>query len=210
MATTNLTNKKDQVNLVDLFFYLLRYWYWFALCIAVAVAIAYYRYEKTPFTYRSDATVIIKTPSNTQTTTNLGQYSSLINKVNLSNEIMTFRSKKLMADVVRELDLDVSYTQRDNLRDIELYSRTPVKLLFSRDENALESAVIRVTPKDAETLMMEIPGEKAVSVHPGDTLDLGGARIVLQPTGYYDSFKGKTITISKTTADNAAAQSLPE
>ena len=62
MAMTNTLNsqKKDQVNLVDLFFYLLRYWYIFLLCILVACAYAYYRYEKTPFTYRSSAQVIIK------------------------------------------------------------------------------------------------------------------------------------------------------
>ena len=136
MAVNTTNTKKDQVNLVDLFFYLLRYWYIFLICIVLAVAYAYYRYEKTPFTYRSDATVLIKTPANTQTTTNLGQYSNLINRVNLSNEIMTFRSKTLMAEVVKELDLDVSYTVREKLRDIELYNRTPVKLHFYRGENA--------------------------------------------------------------------------
>ena len=41
MAMTNTLNsqKKDQVNLVDLFFYLLRYWYIFLLCILVDTVI---------------------------------------------------------------------------------------------------------------------------------------------------------------------------
>ena len=61
MAVNTTNTKKDQVNLVDLFFYLLRYWYIFLICIVLAVGYAYYRYEKTPFTYRSDATVLIST-----------------------------------------------------------------------------------------------------------------------------------------------------
>ena len=207
MAMTNTLNsqKKDQVNLVDLFFYLLRYWYIFLLCILVACAYAYYRYEKTPFTYRSSAQVIIKNPSNSPTTTNLARYSELINRVNLSNEMMTFRSKTLMAEVVKALDLDVSYTEHQRLRDIELYNRTPVKLWFSRHENPLESLSVKVIPKAAETLILEIPGEKAMPIHPGDTVTLSGVPVLFQPTGYYSNFLGRTVHINKIPVANAAA-----
>ena len=206
MATNNnKTANGTPVNIVDLLIYLLRYWYWFVLCIGVAVGYAYYKYSKTPFTYRSDATVIIKSQANTPTTTNLGQYSNMINRVNLSNEIMTFRSKSLMTEVVKAMDLDVSYIEHIGLRDIELYNRTPVRLLFSRGENALENASITVTPKDEQTIMLDIPGEKAQPVHPGDTITLGSAKVVFQPTGYYNSYLGKSIDIIKTPAASAAA-----
>ena len=56
---------ENSVNLVDLFFYLLSYWYWFVLCILICCGLAYYKYAKTTFVYRSDATVVIKDPSNT-------------------------------------------------------------------------------------------------------------------------------------------------
>ena len=123
MATNKKNTSNNPVNIVDLLLYLLRYWYWFVLCIGIAVGYSYYKYSKTPFTYRSDATVIIKSQANTPTTTNLGQYSNLINRVNLSNEIMTFRSKSLMTEVVKAMDLDVSYIEHIKLRDIELYNR---------------------------------------------------------------------------------------
>ena len=66
-----MQEKRNQVNILDLFFYFLSNWYWFVLCIAICVGIAYYRYAKTPLVYRSEATIIIKDPNNMQTTARL-------------------------------------------------------------------------------------------------------------------------------------------
>ena len=60
------TPQSNQVNIVDIFLYLLRHWYWFIICAAIAIGYAYYKYTQLPFVYRSDAKVIIKNPSNTQ------------------------------------------------------------------------------------------------------------------------------------------------
>ena len=59
-------------------------------------------YACTPFTYFSSATVIIKDPSNkTTTAAGLDRYDYVVNKVNVANEILQFRSKRLMRDVVQ-------------------------------------------------------------------------------------------------------------
>ena len=89
MTDQNTTSKKvnNQVNLVDILLYLLRYWYWFLLCVLVAVGITYYYYAKTPFVYRSDATVVIKNPENTQRTVRLENYSNNINNGNITAHI---------------------------------------------------------------------------------------------------------------------------
>ena len=68
----------NSINLVDLSFYLLNHWYWFVLCILLACGYAYYKYSKTPFTYRADATVIIKDPSNSRSTARLDNYTNLM------------------------------------------------------------------------------------------------------------------------------------
>ena len=103
-ATGTKNNGEVQVNLVDIFLYLLSYWYWFILCIGIAVGYTYYKYAKTPFTYRSAATVLIKTPSNTQSTANLTRYSTQINTVSMTNEILELKSKHLMTRVVQTLN----------------------------------------------------------------------------------------------------------
>ena len=86
-------NKGTQISLIDLFFFLLSRWYWFVICVALCVGYAYYRYAKKPLIYKSEATVIIKDPSNTRSSARLDAYSNMINNVTMSNEILQLKSK---------------------------------------------------------------------------------------------------------------------
>lgn len=133
----------EQVNVVDLFFYILSHWYWFLICAGLAVGFAWYKYSKSPLLYRSDVTVIIKDPSNTTRSVRMDSYSNTINSVSLSNEILQLRSKAMMTEVVRSLDADVDYKQHVRLRDIELYRNAPVRLFFPgrRVKNPVLSAL---------------------------------------------------------------------
>ena len=45
--------RNEQVNLVDLFYYLIGNWYWFLLCVLLALGVAYYRYSRMPFVLAS-------------------------------------------------------------------------------------------------------------------------------------------------------------
>ena len=107
----NKKNDSSSVNLLDLFYYLLGYWYWFVLCVLLVAGYQYYRYEKTPFLYRSAASVVIKNPSNTLSTVRMDSYNNLINRTNVSNEILQFRSKRLMTLAIKRLRADVEYTK---------------------------------------------------------------------------------------------------
>ena len=75
----------------------------------VCAGYAGYKYATSTFVYRSDATIIIKDPSNTRSSTRLDAYSNLINRTNVSNEILQFRSKRLMTEVVNRLDANINY-----------------------------------------------------------------------------------------------------
>ena len=55
-SNAKTSSNGGQVNLIDLFFYLLSYWYWFVLCAGLAVGYAWYRYAKSPLLYRGDVT----------------------------------------------------------------------------------------------------------------------------------------------------------
>ena len=125
------SNKQDNgINLLELFFYLLSKWYWFVLSVSVFLSIAWYNYSKIPYEYYRSATVIIKDPSNTTSSAGFDRYNNYINKVNVANEILQFRSKKLMREVVKRLDANIYYQYKERLRDVELYSKTPIKVDF--------------------------------------------------------------------------------
>ena len=206
MNTSQKKNSRgDQINLVDLFFFLLNHWYWFLLCAALAVGYAWYRYSKSPLLYQSNVTVIIKDPSSSTRTVSMDSYNNLINNVSMSNEMLQLRSKTMMAEVVQSLDADVNYKQQVRLRDIELYRNAPVRLFFSREEGEEPGSFsVKVTPLDAKTLQLTLGGNTQ-KVALGDTIALAGGRAVFQPTAAYnESAFGNEIKISKVPARSAA------
>ncbi|MBR5660169.1 MAG: polysaccharide biosynthesis tyrosine autokinase [Bacteroidales bacterium] len=203
----NKNNKnKDQINLVDLFFYLLSHWYWFVLCVALALGYTYYKYARTPFIYRSGVTVIIKDPSNSVRSVRLDAYSSTINNVSMTTEILQLRSRRLMTEAVKLLDADVNYKMRVKFRDVELYRNSPVRVFFSREENVPGSFSVIVTPLDDKQIKLDLDGTgNFQTVSLGDTIALGGGKVVFQPdTQYGPSWFGKELTVQKTIPLNAA------
>ena len=201
-------NKKTQINLIDIFLVCLRKWYLFAISIILCVGFAYYRYAITPLVYRSDATIIIKDPSNTRSTVQLDNYSNLINHVNMSNEVLQLKSKQLMTDVVKSIDADISYTIPVRLRDIELYDRSPVRMKLFRTEDTPDYFSMTVVPMSKKTLSVTTYDDTVLSVPIGDTLQLMGARVVFCPTSYYTEYLGREISITKKPLEKAAATFL--
>lgn len=110
MQSNSQSNKNEQgVNLVDLSVYLLSKWKWFVLSVLVFGGLAWYHYATSPLVFFRSVTVIIKDPSNKTSTAGLDRYDNYINKVNVANEILQFRSKRLMREVVQRLHADVDY-----------------------------------------------------------------------------------------------------
>lgn len=190
---------ENSVNLVDLFFYLLSYWYWFVLCILICCGLAYYKYAKTTFVYRSDATVVIKDPSNTKSTVRMDNYNNLINRTNVSNEILQFQSKQLMQEVVKRLGADVDYNIYDWLRRKELYSRAPIKVGFA-ENNPRQSAMFKVIPKNDKQVLLEFGelADKLVLANLNDTIKSPVGVIWVTPTlNYGKRWFGKEIEVVK-------------
>lgn len=197
-------NNKNSVNIVDLFFYLLSNWYWFAISLVICVGVAYYNYSCKQHMFRSDATIIIKDPSNTRTTVQLGTYSNLINHVSMSNEILQLQSKALMKDAVCALDADIDYLVTDRLRVVELYNLSPVRLYLQRQEADLASFQIRIRPVDENSILVaeETAAPKMVTL--GDTVTVCGFHAVFKPTAEYGNYYGKDVTVRKKSSADAA------
>ncbi len=184
-ATKRIT-RNEQVNLVDIFYYLLNNWIWFAVCILIALGVAYYRYARMPFIYTNQITAILKDPDKGPRSARLDTYNNMINTVSVTNEELQLRSWTLMSEVVKELDADVSYTEHIKFRNVERYkTQSPFVVKFSReiDDPGLFDFV--VTPLAGEVLRVDLgeAGMKAVTF--GDTLQVGNGKLVLLPTSRY-------------------------
>lgn len=197
----NPKGKKEEssINLVDLFFYLLSRWPWFLLSVILFGGCAWLKYASTPMVYRSSTTVVIKDPSNTQSTVRMDRYSNLINNTNVSNEILQFQSKKLMKEVVTHLSTDVSYKVKDFLRVEELYTQSPIKVVFP-DISPVQNVAVVITPKNKKQVLLTI-GETVKSemtVALGDTVQTVVGKMVIMPTLYYNAeWMGRSVHVNK-------------
>ena len=203
MQTNNSSNKNDQgLNIVDLFLYLASQWKWFLLSILICGGIAWYNYARAPLVYFRSATVIIKDPSNKASTSGLDRFDNFINKVNVANEILQFRSKKLMREVVQRVHADVSYQIKDGLRSNELYNESPV-LVRLPDALAEQNFSFTMTLKDAKTVTLSdfsgIEAKPSYEVALNDTVAIAeGMNVVVTATNYLnDSWMKMPIRVRK-------------
>ena len=203
MQTNPSSRKNDTgINLVDLLAYFASKWKWFLLSVLVCGGIAWYHYARSPLVYFRSATVIIKDPSNKTSTTGLDRFDNIINKVNVANEILQFRSKKLMREVLQRLHADISYQLEDGLRSNELYNQSPVLLSFP-DALPEQHFAFTITLKDKKSLVLSdftgIDVKSDFTVEMYDTVTLSrGMRVVATPTNYYsDSWTGTPIRVAK-------------
>lgn len=203
MQTNNSSNKNDQgLNIVDLFMYLASQWKWFLLSILICGGIAWYNYARAPLVYFRSATVIIKDPSNKASTSGLDRFDNFINKVNVANEILQFRSKKLMREVVQRVHADVSYQIKDGLRSNELYNESPV-LVSLPDALPEQSFSFTMTLKDAKTVTLSdfsgIEAKPSYEVALNDTVAIAqGMNVVVTATNYlHDSWLNTPIRVQK-------------
>lgn len=208
--TSTGKNNEQGLNVIDLLAFFASKWKLFLLSVAICGGAAWLWYARTPFTYFSSATVIIKDPSNkTTTAAGLDRYDYVVNKVNVANEILQFRSKRLMREVVQRIHADVSYQVKDGLRYNELYTRSPVIVSFPGTLPA-QALAFTLTLKDKETAIVSgfegADEEQAWEVKLNDTLTIEGSRIVVTPSNFFaPRWKGVDIKVRKSPVDAVAA-----
>ena len=119
----------------------LRHWPWFIISVIVIVIIAlvYLRYA-TPI-YSSSSTILIKDDksgsSELAALEELGVMGGGGNTI--ANEIGLLKSRRLMANVVDALNLNVRYSVEGSVKDVELYTKSPIKVnIISLNEKKVQ------------------------------------------------------------------------
>ena len=106
-------------------------WYWFALSLAIFIAAGwtYLRYA-TP-EYMVVSTLLLETKSDLQSTV-LDKFSAGDESIDktLYNEIFVLQSKDLISEVVGNINLNIHYWVKGNIKENELYEATPIHLEF--------------------------------------------------------------------------------
>ena len=203
-------NRNDEVNVMDILLYLASKWKWFLLSVIVFVGLAWLKYSSTPQVFFRSATVIIKDPSNKIASAGLDRYDNYINKVNVANEILQFRSRKLMREVVKRVNADVDYQVKEGLLMSELYTKSPVRVTFPELQD-WEYVSLKVTPlsKFLVRVVERVDGEdaKELIVDFGDTVNVAGVRMLVTPTNYYSKeWFGEPVFVTRNPISSVVAR----
>ena len=125
-------------------------------------------------------------------------YDKMVNTVSITNEELQLRSITIMSEVVKALDVDVSYTDHIKMRNVELYtSLSPVRITFDRERDDPGEFSINVIPWDENHIKLHSDAGNQIVVL-GDTVALGHGHVVFVPTDRYGpDFFGQEIQIQK-------------
>ena len=123
--SNQIGEKTSEINLLDLFNYLLRFWWLYLLSIGVVLAIALYQNEKRPYVYESMVKVFIKDASQrAMMDTEMLRYART-SRLNMDNEHVQLVSRRVLERTVRMANANVFYNVKSGLRTLEPYTDTP-------------------------------------------------------------------------------------
>ena len=126
-------DKDDQsIDIKSLVYIFLNHWYLFLICVVFALACGwvYNRYKSPEF--QVAGTVLIKDHSSSMDPTSFISRSSYFSSQNLENEIVILKSYSLCEQVVKKMELEVSYFENGNLVTSEIYKSSPFLVKYDQ------------------------------------------------------------------------------
>ena len=198
--------QERETNLVDVFEIVRIYKWWFVASLVVCIILAFLYLKSTPKIYTRTATVMVKDErgrGNISEAAILGEMN-LFNMTgnNVENEVLIFRTAKLMQNVVNKLHLDITYKTKKGFTPIDLYGKSPVEVSFpdAGDDTFIQLKLKKEGDKvviDDYRLNRDELADNPMSVTLNDTVVTPVGAVVIKPTAMFNSYDGETITVTK-------------
>ncbi len=167
----------------------LRHWPWFIITVLISLSIAfiYLRYT-TPF-YQSTASIIIKDSKGRGAASELAAFEDIglisgMNTNSIENEIEILRSRRLLRNVVNELNLNIRYFIEGNIKTTELFLNKPftIRILEKNDEVKFPGYPLQVIITSPDTFrFVDEENDLAINAGFGDKLELPYGAITIIP-----------------------------
>ena len=132
-----------------------RYWFIIILAALAGGTAAYYLAGKQNYIYQKTASVLMrdaKTGSDVSSERIMAELNIDPNAANLANESLVLKSTALMNKVVEDLNLNTSYWQKKDFRELDLYHATPLLVHFEQIDKQRSSCTSRRWMKSASRL----------------------------------------------------------
>ena len=145
------------------------HWRWFVLAVGVSLflAILYLRYT-TP-QYEASSTILVKDEKKGGMLSELSAFADMGlgggMKNNVDNEIEILKSRSLVENVVKKLDLNIALFTHGDIVDAEIFEKTPIRINFINKTIDFNEAKIVLSflelTKDSFSLIDESNAETA-------------------------------------------------
>jgi capsular exopolysaccharide synthesis family protein len=204
------------VNILEVCLKTIKRWPWIIASVVICVGFAYFHLLRSTPQYTRNACVLIKHDSNGNSVpgslSEFAEMGLISPNSNLTDELSKLSSPDLMADVVRRLHLDVSYSVSHRFRDEVLYGTTvPFHVDFpSLPETGSASMTVNVNKGNItiDNLIInkeEVGLARNAKVKFGDTIPTNAGTIVITKTPYFVADTTYCINVTKTPMQAAAA-----
>jgi capsular exopolysaccharide synthesis family protein len=167
----------------------LRHWPWYAIFVLLFLLATFFFHRYTVDEYSVSGTIVIS-PDNKPETRILDRSRIFSGQNTLENDILMLSSKNLAREALAKLHFDVEYYAKTNIKTIELYDRSPVRIDVDWDH-------LQVTDTPVQ---LEILSDKSFKLSPdeGGILDFAQVQAAGDDGLYSKVFNfGEEITTSR-------------
>lgn len=195
-------NTEETTSLDTVLLVLRRYWFIIILAALAGGTAAYYLAGRQNYIYQKTASVLMrdaKTSSVASSERIMAELGIDSGAANLANESFILKSTALMKKVVEDLNLNTSYWQKKDFREIDLYKTSPLLVHFERIDKQ-RACTLQITPLDEKRFMLSHSNNQGESVQLegfyGKPLTLPFAVISIHPTSLMtDAWNEKTVIV---------------
>ena len=207
-GTTKPNPKREDFDIKKVLAKIIGHWPLYALCIVVSFVIGYLYLRYSTPVYKIHAGVLIKDDKksgeidNAELLSDLGLSSK---GKNVDNEVEILKSRTLMHEVVKDLQLNISYLVSGNVKTNESFNNRPFNMRFiPLFEDSIKNKTYNYQVKLINTTGFEITGnDKNWKGKWGDTLVLPPGRIVMERTYFPFEKSDNEYTVNITSYKNA-------
>ena len=183
----NTLNEEEGLRINDIIELVTKHIWWYVGVTLICLLGAGYHLYKTPAVYSRSAKVIIDDSNQDAAMRNLGMASANMMRRTfdgVENELQAFTSPDLMQVVVERLGLQTRYVEKQVLRDVELYHKSPVGMQLAGMNPTSGFSFLIIPAGEGQVSLSEfsIHGnavEEVVTGHYGDTLATPAGQIVM-------------------------------
>ena len=177
----NEFNEQEETNSFDLQAELNKYfkkWPWFLLSLLIALILAWLYLRYTPKKYFTTASILVSTADNKKSGISMEDFANVslgggLGGNNLQDEIAIMKSKPILYDLVKNLNLDVQVSYEGRVITKNIYEETPIfGTLEVADPKKFKTKSYSFLPVDGSQFKLKQEGETEKTYRYGQKISI--------------------------------------